>query len=116
MWTLVLLFFASLIPYTSDLVSRHFDNRIKQCAYGLVVLVMAVANWMLHRTLEKPNADVEVFLASSRRYRHLLGPGIAIKLVALVASAAIWPPGVMCGVLAAAAYFFFMRWKAIRTA
>lgn len=116
MWTLMLLFFASLIPYTSDLVSRHFDNRIMQCAYGLVVLVMAVANWMLHRTLEKPNADVEVFLASSRRYRHLLGPGIAIKLVALVASAAIWPPGVMCGVLAAAAYFFFMRWKAIRTA
>lgn len=32
MWTLVLLFFASLIPYTTDLVSRYFDNRIMQCA------------------------------------------------------------------------------------
>jgi len=32
MWTLVLLFFASLIPNTTDLVSRHFDNRIMQCA------------------------------------------------------------------------------------
>lgn len=116
MWTLVLLFFASLIPYTTDLVSRHFDNRIMQCSYGLVVLVMTGANWMLHRTLEKPNADVEVFLASSRSYRHLLGPDIAIKLVALAASAAIWPPAMMCGVLAAAAYSFFMRWKATRTA
>lgn len=101
MWTLVLLFFASLIPYTTDLVSRHFDNRIMQCAYGLVVLVMTGANWMLHRTLEKPNADVEALLASSRSYRHLLGPDIAIKLVALAASAANWPPAVMCGVLAA---------------
>ena len=101
MWTLVLLFFASLIPYTTDLVSRHFGNRIMQCAYGLVVLVMTGANWMLHRTLEKPNADVEVFLASSRSYRHLLGPDIAIKLVDLAASAAIWPPAMMCGVLAA---------------
>lgn len=63
----MLLFFATLIPYTTDLVSRHFGNRIMQCAYGLVVLVMTGANWMLHRTLEKPNADVEVFLASSRR-------------------------------------------------
>lgn len=116
MWTLVLLFFASLIPYTTDLVSRHFDNRIMQCSYGLVVLVMTGANWMLHRTLEKPNADVEVFLASSRSYRHLLGPDIAIKLVDLAASAAIWPPAMMCGVLAAAAYSFFMRWKATRTA
>lgn len=105
MWTLVLLFFASLIPYTTDLVSRYFDNRIMQCVYGPVVLVMTGANWMFHRTLEKPNADVEVFLASSRRYRHLLGPDIAIKLVALAASAAIWPPAMMCGVLAAAAYF-----------
>ncbi|MCC6107217.1 MAG: hypothetical protein LKE92_02700 [Atopobiaceae bacterium] len=67
MWTLVLLFFASLIPCTTDLVSRHFGNRIMQCAYGLVVLAMAGANWMLHRTLEKPDADVEVLLASSRR-------------------------------------------------
>lgn len=116
MWTLVLLFFASLIPYTTDLVSRHFDNRIMQCVYGLVVLVMTGANWMLHRTLKKPNADVEVFLASSRSYRHLLGPDIAIKLVDLAASAAIWPPAMMCGVLAAAAYSFFMRWKATRTA
>lgn len=116
MWTLVLLFFASLIPYTTYLVSRHFGNRIMQCVYGLVVLVMTGANWMLHRTLEKPNADVEVFLASSRRYRYLLGPDIAIKLVALAASAANWPPAVMCGVLAAAAYSFFMRWKATRTA
>lgn len=46
---------------------------------------MTGANWMLHRTLEKPNADVEVLLASSRIYRYLLGPDIAVKLVALVA-------------------------------
>lgn len=97
----MLLFFASLIPYTTDLISRYFDNRIMQCAYGLVVLVMTGANWMLHRALEKPNADVEALLASSRSYRHLLGPDIAIKLVALAASAAIWPPAMMCCVLAA---------------
>lgn len=101
LWTLVLLFFASLIPYTTDLVSRHFGNRIMQCAYGLVVLVMTGANWMLHRTLEKPNADAEALLASSRRYRYLLGPDIAIKLVALAASAGILPSAVMRGVLAA---------------
>ena len=35
LWTLVLLFLASLIPYATDLVSYYFESRIVQCGYGL---------------------------------------------------------------------------------
>ncbi|SDC56645.1 TMEM175 family protein [Parafannyhessea umbonata] len=109
LWTLVLLFLASLIPYATDLVSYYFESRIVQCGYGLVVLLMTGANWMLHRTLERPNADVPELVETSRKYRKVLGPDIAIKVSALVLSLLIWPPATMAGVLVAAAYFFVMR-------
>ncbi|WP_130811131.1 TMEM175 family protein [Olsenella sp. Marseille-P4559] len=114
MWTLILLFLASLIPYTTDLVSYYFESRIVQCGYGLVVLLMTGANWMLHRTLEAPNADVAELVGASRWYRKVLGPDIAIKVSALLVSLLVWSPATMVDVLIAAAYFYVMRWRSSR--
>ena len=40
MWTLVLLFVASFIPYTASLVGDHFDNHLIEAIYGAVVIIM----------------------------------------------------------------------------
>lgn len=35
-WNMLLLFFASLLPYATSLVSSNFDSRVLQAFYGIV--------------------------------------------------------------------------------
>ncbi|MGN1021910.1 MAG: TMEM175 family protein [Lachnospiraceae bacterium] len=108
-WTLVLLFLASFIPYTTSLVGDAFDNHMLQAVYGCTVILMTVVNYHLHRVLDRPNAGNPALLASTAAYRRILIPDIAIKVIALVLSLLVYPPIMMFGVLAAAAWIFFTR-------
>lgn len=57
MWTLVLLFVASFIPYTASLVGNHFDNHLIEAIYGAVVIIMTIVNRHLHKVIDVPNID-----------------------------------------------------------
>ena len=54
---LYLLFFVSFMPYATGIVSSHFMNHTAQLFYGLIVIVSTVANWFLHKVIDKPNID-----------------------------------------------------------
>lgn len=111
-WNLLLLFLASLIPYATSLCSTHFDNAVIQGFYGIVVIGMTVANYFLHKVLDKPNADVPGLLAATREYRAMLLPDIAIKCVGLVLALVVYPPLMMYSVLVAAVYILVMKHRA----
>lgn len=111
-WNFLLLFLASLIPYATSLCSTHFDNAVIQGFYGIVVIGMTVANYVLHRALDKPNRDVPALLEATRAYRHMLLPDLAIKGVALVLAVTVYPPIMMYGVLVAAAFILTMKHRA----
>lgn len=108
-WTLVLLFFASFIPYTTSLIGDDFDNRLLQGVYGLTVIIMTCVNYHLHRVLDKPNADNPELLEATRNYRRVLKPDITIKIIGLILAIVWYPPIMMLGVLGAAAYIFISR-------
>ena len=108
-WSLVLLFLASFLPYATGLVSTHFDSRVMQGFYGLVVIMTTVANWFLHKVLDKPNAGNEELLRETAEYRKLLLPDIAIKILGMVLGMIIYPPLVSYSVLLAAAYIIGLR-------
>ena len=108
-WSLVLLFLASFLPYATGLVSTHFDSRVMQGFYGLVVIMTTVANWFLHKVLDKPNAGNEELLRATAEYRKLLLPDIAIKILGMVLGMIIYPPLVSYSVLLAAAYIIGLR-------
>lgn len=103
-WNMILLFFASLIPYATSLVSSDYTSKTMQAFYGLVVILMTVANWILHLVLDKPNKDNAELLATTRVYRKMLLPDIAIKIVGLILALTVYPPIMSYSVLAAAAF------------
>ena len=45
------------MPYATGIVSSHFMNHTAQLFYGLIVIVSTVANWFLHKVIDKPNID-----------------------------------------------------------
>ncbi|MGN1389137.1 MAG: TMEM175 family protein [Bulleidia sp.] len=112
-WTLVLLFFASFIPYATSLIGDDFDNAVLQTFYGSTVILMTLVNYRLHTVLDEPNADHPELLAATAAYRKMLRPDLSIKIAALILAILWYPPMMMLGVLAAAAYVFVNRTKGI---
>lgn len=109
-WNLALLFFASFIPYATDLVSENFNNRIMQGFYGIIVIVMTLCNLRLHKVLDLPNIENPALLEATRSYRKLLFPDIMIKFAGLILAVTVYPPLMMYAVLAAA-FFIIVRRK-----
>lgn len=109
-WTLILLFFASFIPYATDLVSEHFYNHTIQGFYGIIVILMTMVNWHLHYVLNEPNKNNPALLEATASYRKLLVPDISLKILGLVLSIFVYAPIMMYVVLILAIYIMSIRW------
>lgn len=108
-WNLVLLFTASFIPYSTDLISEYFFNPVIQGFYGVNVILMTLVNLKLHSVLDRPNKDNPELLKSTAAYRKILIPDILIKIAGLLLAVFVWPPFMTVSVLAAAAFIIFNR-------
>lgn len=106
---LYLLFFVSFMPYATGIVSSHFMNHMAQLFYGLIVIVSTVANWFLHKVIDKPNIDQKELLEATAQYRKLLIPDLIIKGVGLILSLILYPPIMMYSVLIAAFYIITLK-------
>ena len=108
-WNLYLLFFVSFMPYATGIVSNHFMNHTAQLFYGLIVIMSTVANWFLHKAIDKPNIDQKELLEATAQYRKLLIPDLIIKGVGLILSLTVYPPIMMYSVLVAAFYIITLK-------
>ncbi len=108
-WNLFLLFFVSFMPYATGIVSNHFMNHTAQLFYGLIVIMSTVANWFLHKAIDKPNIDQKELLEATAQYRKLLIPDLIIKGVGLILSLTVYPPIMMYSVLVAAFYIITLK-------
>ena len=106
---LYLLFFVSFMSYATGIVSSHFMNHTAQLFYGLIVIVSTVANWFLHKVIDKPNIDRKELLEATAQYRKLLIPDLIIKGVGLILSLIVYPPIMMYSVLIAAFYIITLK-------
>jgi uncharacterized membrane protein len=106
---LYLLFFVSFMPYATGIVSNHFMNHTAQLFYGLIVIMSTVANWFLHKAIDKPNIDKKELLEATAQYRKLLIPDLIIKVVGLILSLTVYPPIMMYSVLVAAFYIITLK-------
>ena len=106
---LYLLFFVSFMSYATGIVSSHFMNHTAQLFYGLIVIVSTVANWFLHKVIDKPNIDQKELLEATSQYRKLLIPDLIIKGVGLILSLILYPPIMMYSVLIAAFYIITLK-------
>ena len=79
--TLILLFFCSMIPYATDLVSGDFNNKLAQGFYGVFVICVTLANIGLSMVLQNENKESKKPVEVMRKRRLLLWIDVGIKVI-----------------------------------
>ncbi len=100
--TLLLLFFCSMIPYATDLVSGDFTNKLAQGFYGIFVILVTLANIGLSMVLQNENKESEKPVEIMKKRRLLLWIDIGVKVIGLVIALTVYPPAMMFSVIIAA--------------
>lgn len=106
--SVALLFFSSLFPYATSLVSKYFMSKAVQGFYGVVVIFTTVMMILIYRSLAKDDGRESTALYMNTVCRFLL-VDVLIKTVCAVIGVLFWPPLVSIGVLAAAVFIIFAR-------
>lgn len=96
--TIVMLFFSSLFPYTTQLIATHFMNGTMQAFYGVIVLLITFSVLWYYQTLEEVNDGAEMHGLNADRKKWLTWD-IGIKILGLILSLTIFPAGVGISVL-----------------
>ena len=98
-WSVVVLFFSSMIPYAIRFVNVDYHSGVTQGFYGVMVLLVTFSNVGLSRALEMAHQGETATKAEIAGNRKRLYLDIAIKLVGLVLTLTIYPPAMMVCVL-----------------
>lgn len=97
-WTVVLLFFSSLCPYVTNIVSTNFNNSVAQVLYGIVIILITLVNMMLNNSLDKENNQDKKMKERIAYNRRVLLTDIIIKIIGLIIAMFIYPPAMMISV------------------
>ena len=117
LWTsITLLFFCSLIPYSTSLVAGNFYSSTAQAFYGIDVIVLTITNIALSWRLERANLKVisKDYAALMKVRLNVLSWDLAIKIVGIMITLTIWPPAMLVFTLAAAMFLFLKSASAER--
>ena len=103
-----LLFFSSLFPYATSLVSTYFHSAVVQGFYGVVVIATTIMMILIYRSLagDDPRESTVRYMKTVSGF---LMVDVLIKLVCGVLGVLFWPPLVSIGVLAAAVFIMIVR-------
>lgn len=97
--TLVVLFFSSLFPYATSIVSANFNNKGAQVFYGIIVLLITFANSNMYRSIARVDMKISLHEWIYREHRGWTIADIIIKLVGLILAATVYPPAMLYSVL-----------------
>ncbi|KXT77029.1 TMEM175 family protein [Streptococcus sp. DD12] len=92
--TLVMLFFTSFFPYTTQLLATHFHNGVMQAFYGIIFLGINLSVLWYFRTLDEVNENAKLHELTKRRNQWMAWD-IAIKVVGLLLSLTVFSEGVI---------------------
>ena len=111
LWNMILLFFASLIPYTTSLVSEYFNESIIQALYGIVVILLTFSNIAINKVIDEPNKDNKELLDDTKHFRKSLTVDGIIKIIGLFFTLTILPQAMMISIVIAAFYIMVIDTK-----
>lgn len=106
--TIIMLFFSSLFPYTTQLIATHFMNGTMQAFYGVIVLLITFSVLWYYQTLEEVNDGAEMHGLNADRKKWLTWD-IGIKILGLILSLTIFPAGVGISVLVTLVFIVIPR-------
>ena len=98
-WSIVLLFFASLVPYATSLVYKYFMDPVIQGFYGIIIIMISIMNVGLRHSLKKVDpTDIEM-LNIVEHANKILYIDISVKVIGFIIATTIYPPAMMISVL-----------------
>ena len=100
-WSVILLFFSSLIPYAIRFVNVDYNSSTTQCFYGIIVFLVTISNVVLSRALEKANhteQEIKEGIAGNRKRLYF---DLALKVIGMILCLTVYPPAMMISVLLA---------------
>lgn len=97
-YTLLMLFFASLFPYTTSIVAQNFNNSIAQFMYGIVILLVSLSNMGISHSLNVANHG-KYFKALYDIDARAVVLDLIIKILGLILTVTIFPPAVLYAIL-----------------
>lgn len=101
-WTLIMLFFASLFPYSTSMVASDFNNSTAQVFYGIIIVLVSLSNIGISHSLNKVNTKHR-FKALFDMSRGLVAVDLGIKVLGMILSLTIFPPATMYSIFIASA-------------
>ena len=109
MWlSMGLLFFSSLFPYATSLVSTWFSSSVVQGFYGVIVIATTVMLILIYNSLAEDNPH-ESAVKYMKTVNGSLIIDVGIKIAGTVIGVLFWPPLVSIGVLVAAVFIMLAR-------
>ena len=101
--SMLLLFFSSLFPYATSLVSEYFYSKVVQGVYGLIVILTTMMLILIYNSLADDDRK-EWTTAYMTRVNRILMIDVGIKAAGVVLGLLFWPPLISFGILAAALF------------
>lgn len=106
--SMLLLFFSSFFPYTTSIVADNFNSSVAQTMYGIVVLLVSFTNVWMYAELSKVTEN-SAAQTITQAHNRIMSWDIVIKLLGMVLTLTVFPPGVMLAVLVTAAFIVLPR-------
>ncbi len=91
-WTIVMLFFASLIPNVTNYAGSNFYNQFAQLYYGVIVMCVTISNFILTICLRKVNTEDKETVEMIKAYDKAMKRDILLKVLGLVSAFFTFPP------------------------
>lgn len=96
---LIMLFFSSLFPYATSIMSMNFNSKGAQVFYGIIVLLITFANSNMYASMVRADKKEEYGNWVKHRHRGWMVYDIVIKVLGLLLSATVWAPAMVYSVL-----------------
>jgi uncharacterized membrane protein len=97
---MLMLFSASLFPYTTRFVDENFEALVAQLVYGAVFLAVTLANFGLYLTLIRADPDNRPLRYAAGHHRKM-ATDLGIKLLGFLIGVLAYPPAITLSMLIA---------------
>lgn len=97
-YSLLMLFFASLFPYTTSIVAQNYNNSTAQVLYGIIVLLVSFSNMAISHSLNVANGKKVFKLLYDVSTKNVF-IDLAIKTIGLILSMTVFAPAMLYAIL-----------------
>lgn len=107
--SIILLFFSSLMPYSTSLVASYFYSSVIQGFYALIVVATTVMMVLIYQRLSKDNSNKPETVKYMKRVSRLILIDIGIMTVGTLLGVLFWSPIASIGIIVAALFIIVVR-------